>query len=181
MKIFSKVHEEDDEDLYEDVQFLNEIDFTRISDDILTNIELDLDDEEFGPLPGFARSCLNKVNEVASSATKTREQGNVLKSFLSTSKPMEVASSQGDVNSDIPPSISTISTSAPLVSESTQPQTSQSYLERSQSVTSLEVPIVSNAPQFFSIFTATTAYTPPTQTDDDPSTMFQTGCSSSIP
>ncbi|CAI9298701.1 unnamed protein product [Lactuca saligna] len=140
------VHEEHDEDLYGDVEFLKEIDFTGISDDIPTNIELDLDDEEFGLLPGFASSYFNKVNEVASSATKTGEEGNVLKILLSTSKPLEVASSQGDVYSEIPPSVSTISTPAPFVFESSQPQTSQSSLERSQSVTCLEVPIVSSAP-----------------------------------
>ncbi|CAI9264320.1 unnamed protein product [Lactuca saligna] len=175
------VHEEDDEDLYGDVEFLKEIDFTGISDDIPTNTELDLDDEEFGPLPGFASGCFNKVNEVASSATKTGEGDNALKNFLSTSKPMEVPSRQGDVNLEIPPSVSTISTSAPLNSESSQLQTSQSSFERSQSNTSLEVPIVSSAHQVFSTVTTTTIFTPPIQTDEGPSTMFETCSSSSIP
>ena len=87
---------------------MKEIDFTWINNDIPTNTEFDLDDEEFFPLPGFDNNCFNKVNEVASSATKTGEEGNVLKVLLSTSKPMEVPSSQEDVNSEIPPSISTI-------------------------------------------------------------------------
>ncbi|CAI9279905.1 unnamed protein product [Lactuca saligna] len=114
-------HEDDDDYLYGDVEILKEIDFTGFSDDIPTNIELDPNDEEFGPLPGFLSSCLNKVNEVASSATKTREEGNAIKIPLSTSKPMEDASSQGDVMSEIPPSVSTISTFAPVVPDSTQP------------------------------------------------------------
>ncbi|CAI9294034.1 unnamed protein product [Lactuca saligna] len=173
-----EIKEEHDEDIYGDIDFLKDIEFTRFSDDIPTNTELDLDDEEFGPLPGFASSCFNKVNEVASSATKTGEVGNVLKILLSTSKPMEVPSRQGDVNSEIPPSVSTISTSAPLVSESSQPQTSQSYLERIQSNTSLELPIV--APQVFSIVTTTTIFSPPIQTDEGPTTMFETSGSSSI-
>ncbi|CAI9269313.1 unnamed protein product [Lactuca saligna] len=157
------------------------IDFTGISDDIHTNIELDLDDEDFGHLPEFASSCFNKVNEVAPSATKTGEESNVLKILLSTSKPMEIPSSQGDVNSEIPPSVSTISNFAQLVSESSQPQTSQSSLERSQSNTSLEVPIVNSAPQVLSTVTATTVFTPPIPSDEGPSTMFETGASSSIP
>ncbi|CAI9271279.1 unnamed protein product [Lactuca saligna] len=49
--------QDDDDDLYGDVEFLKEIDFTGISDDILTNIEFDLDDEEFGPFPGIPSSC----------------------------------------------------------------------------------------------------------------------------
>ncbi|CAI9287721.1 unnamed protein product [Lactuca saligna] len=57
------VHEEDDEDLYGDIEFFKEIDFTGINDDTPTNIDLDLDDEEFGPLPGFASSCLNNEPE----------------------------------------------------------------------------------------------------------------------
>ncbi|CAI9304503.1 unnamed protein product [Lactuca saligna] len=151
--------EDDDDDLYGDVEFLKEIDFTGISDDIPTNIEFDLNDEYFGPFPGIPSSCLNKFDEVASSATKIREEGNVLKNFLSTSKPMEVASSQGDVTSDIPPFVSSISTSALIVPDSTQPQTSQSSMET---------------------ITATTAYSPPKQFDEGPSTMFETGGSSSI-
>nr|KAJ0219910.1 hypothetical protein LSAT_V11C200051170 [Lactuca sativa] len=149
--------EEDDDDLYGDVEFLKEIDFTGISDDILINIEFDLDDEEFGPFPGIPTSCLNKVDEVASSATKTRDEGNVLKILLSTSKLMEVASSQGDVTSEIPSFVSSISTSAPIVLDSTQPQTSQFSMETSQSFASLEVPTVGSAPQVFSIVTTTTA------------------------
>ncbi|CAI9285716.1 unnamed protein product [Lactuca saligna] len=101
-------HEDDDDNLYGDVEFLKEIDFTRFCDDIPKNIELHLNDEEFGPFPGFLNNCLNKINEVASSATKPREEGNALKILLSTSKPMEDASSQGDVMSEIPPSVSTI-------------------------------------------------------------------------
>ncbi|CAI9302500.1 unnamed protein product [Lactuca saligna] len=66
--------DDDDDDLYGDVEFLKEIEFTRFSDDIPTDIELDLNDEEFGPLPGFPNSYLNKFNEVASSATMTREE-----------------------------------------------------------------------------------------------------------
>ncbi|CAI9292063.1 unnamed protein product [Lactuca saligna] len=89
--------QDDDDDLYGDVEFLKEIDFTGISDDILTNIEFDLDDEEFGPFPGIPRGCTNKVNEVTSLATKTRVEGNTLKILLSTSKPLQVTSRQGDV------------------------------------------------------------------------------------
>ncbi|CAI9302812.1 unnamed protein product [Lactuca saligna] len=141
------IHEEDDEDLNDDVEFLKEIDFTGINDDIPTNIELDLDDDEFGPFPGFDSDCFRKVNEDASSAIKTGEDSNVLKILLSSSKPLEISSGQRDVNSKILPRVSTVSTSAPLVVESSQPQTSQSSLERSQSNTSLEVPIVIHAPQ----------------------------------
>ncbi|CAI9269372.1 unnamed protein product [Lactuca saligna] len=108
--------DDDDDDRYDDVEFFKEIDFTRISDHIPTNIEFDLDDEEFGPFLGIASRCPNKVNEVASSATKTREEGNVVKILLSTSKPLEVASSQGDVRLEIPPFVSSISTSAPIAS-----------------------------------------------------------------
>ncbi|CAI9283456.1 unnamed protein product [Lactuca saligna] len=111
-------HEDDDGDLYGDVEFLKEIDFTGFSDDVQTNTELDLNDEEFGPLPGFLNNYLNIVNEVASLATKTREEGNALKILLSMSNPMEDASSQGDVMSEIPTSVSTISTSAPIIPDS---------------------------------------------------------------
>ncbi|CAI9261273.1 unnamed protein product [Lactuca saligna] len=173
-------HEDDDDDIYGDVEFLKETDFRGFSDDISTNIELALNDEEFGPLPGFLNICLNKVNEVASSATKAREEGNGLKIILSTYKPMEDASSQGDVMSEIPPSVSTISISAPIVPDSTQSHTSQSSMETSQLIASLEVPIVGNKHQVFSTVTATTTYSP-VQTDEGPSTMFETGGSSSIP
>ncbi|CAI9299628.1 unnamed protein product [Lactuca saligna] len=67
--------QDDEDDLYGDVEFLKEIDFTGFSDDIPTNIEFDLDDEEFDPFPGI-RSCPNKIDEVASLATKTRDEGN---------------------------------------------------------------------------------------------------------
>ncbi|CAI9283455.1 unnamed protein product [Lactuca saligna] len=52
-------------------------------------------------------------------------------------------------------------------------------METSQSIVSLEVPIVGNAHEVFSTVTATTAYSP-IQTDEGPSTMFETGGSSSI-
>ncbi|CAI9266271.1 unnamed protein product [Lactuca saligna] len=149
--------DDDDDDRYDDIEFLKEIDFTWISDDIPTNIEFDLDDEEFGPFLGIPSSCPNKVNEVASSATKTREEGNILKILLSTSKTLEVASSQGNVTSKIPPFVSSISTSDPMV------------------------PTVGSAPQVLSTITATTAYSPPKQSDEGLSTMFETGGSSSIP
>ncbi|CAI9283429.1 unnamed protein product [Lactuca saligna] len=161
--------------------FLKEIGFTGISDDIPTNIKLDLDDDEFGPFPGFDSDCFKKVNEVASSATKTGEDSNVLKIFLSSSKPLEISSGQRDVILEIPLSVSTVSTSALLVVELSQPQTSQSSLERSQSNTSLEVPIVSHAPQVISTIITTVVFTPPIQSDEGPSTMFETGGSSSIP
>ncbi|CAI9279240.1 unnamed protein product [Lactuca saligna] len=85
--------DDDEDDLYDDVEFLKEIDFTGISDDIPTNIEFDLGDENFGSFPGIPSSRVTKVDEVSSSATKTRDKGNVLKILLSTSKPLEVASS----------------------------------------------------------------------------------------
>ncbi|CAI9282984.1 unnamed protein product [Lactuca saligna] len=173
--------EGDDDDRYDDIEFLKEIDFTGISDDIPTNIEFDLDDEEFGLFLGIPSSCPNKVNEVSSSATKTREEGNVLKIFLFTSKALEVASSQGEVTSEISPFVSSISTSAPIVSDSTQPQTSQSSMETSQSFASLEVPTVGSAPQVLSTITTTTAYSSSKLSDEVPSTMFETGGSSSIP
>ncbi|CAI9269849.1 unnamed protein product [Lactuca saligna] len=181
VEVETQIHEEDDEDLNDDVEFLKEIYFTGISDDIATNIEHDLDDDEFGPIPGFDNDCFRKVNEVASSATKTGEDNNVLKIFLSSSKTLEIPSCQRDVNSKIPPSISTISTSAPLIIESSQPQTSQSSLEKSQSNTSMKVPIVSHEPQVFSTVTTTTVFTPPIQSDEGASTMFETGGSSSNP
>ncbi|CAI9299703.1 unnamed protein product [Lactuca saligna] len=146
------IHEEGDEDLNEDVDFLKEIDFTRISDDIPTNIELDLDDDELGPLPGFNNSCFRKVNEVATLATKTGEDSIVLKIFLSSSKPLEVYSGQRD-----------------------------SSLERSQSNTSLGVPTVSHEPQVLSTVTTAIVFTPPLQSDEGPSTMFEIGGSSSVP
>ncbi|CAI9277536.1 unnamed protein product [Lactuca saligna] len=91
--------DDDDDDLYDDLEFLKEIDFTGINDDIPTNIEFDLGDENFDPFLEIPNSRVNKVNEVASLATKTRDEGNVLKILLSTSKPFEVAPSQGDVTS----------------------------------------------------------------------------------
>ncbi|CAI9283945.1 unnamed protein product [Lactuca saligna] len=141
--------EEGDENLNEDVDFLKEIDFTGISDDLPSNIELDLDDEEFGPLPGFDNSCFRKFNEVAPLATKTGEEINALKIFLSASKPLE-------------------------------PQISHFSLERSQSNTILGVPISSHEPQVLSTITTTTIVTPPLQSDEGPSTIFEIGGSSSI-
>nr|KAJ0210240.1 hypothetical protein LSAT_V11C400209620 [Lactuca sativa] len=164
----------DDDDFYDDVEFLKEIDFTGINDDIPTNIEFDLCDENFDS------RRVNKVDEVVSSVTKTRDKGNVLNILLSTSKPLEVASSQGDVTSEIPPSVSFISTSAPVIPVSTQPQTSQTSTKSSQSFASLEVPVVRSAPQFLSTITATTVHSPSKQTDEGPRTMFETGGSSSI-
>ncbi|CAI9293704.1 unnamed protein product [Lactuca saligna] len=171
---------DDDDDLYEDVEFLKEIDFTGINDDIPTNIEFDFDDEDFDPFLDIPSSRVNKVNEVASLATKTRDEGNFLKILLSTSKPLETTS-QGDVTSEIPPSVSPISTSTPVISMLSEPQTSQTSIRTSQSLESLEVPSVKCAPQVISTITATTAHSPSKQTDEGPSTMFETGGSSSIP
>nr|KAJ0205637.1 hypothetical protein LSAT_V11C500230170 [Lactuca sativa] len=173
--------EDDDDDRYDDIELLNEIDFTGINDDIPTNIEFDLDDEEFGPFPGIPNNCPNKVDEVASSATKTRDEGDILKILLSTSKPLEVTSSQGDVTSEIPPFVSSISTFAPIIPDSTHPQSSQSSMETSQSFTSLEVPTMGSDPQVLSTITVTTAYSPPKQSNEGSSIMFETGGSSSIP
>ncbi|CAI9295065.1 unnamed protein product [Lactuca saligna] len=173
--------EDDDDDLYDDVEFLKEIDFTEINDDIPTNIEFDLGDEDFDPFLDIPSSRVNKVNKVASLATKTRDEGNVLKILLSTSNPLEVAQSQGDVTSKIPPSVSLVSTSAPVISDSTEPQTSHTSMKTSQSLASLEVPVVRCAPQVLSTITVTSAHSPPKQTDEGPSTMFEAGGSSSIP
>ncbi|XP_023755136.2 uncharacterized serine-rich protein C215.13-like [Lactuca sativa] len=182
------VHEEGDEDLHEDVDFLKEIDFTRISDDLPSSIELNLDDDDFGPFPGFDSRCFKKVNEVAQPATKTGEDVNALKIFLSSSKPMEVSSSQRDVISEIPPSDSTVSTYAPPLSESTQTQTSQSPSKRSRSDSRLGVPSISQAPPILSTSTTTTVTTttttvsiPPLQSKEGPSTIFEAAGSSSIP
>nr|KAJ0212549.1 hypothetical protein LSAT_V11C400209630 [Lactuca sativa] len=164
---------DDDDDFYDDVEFLKEIDFTGINDNIPTNTEFDLSDENFD----IPSSRVNKVDEVVSSATKTRDEGNVLKILLSTSKPLEVASSQGD----IPPSVSFISTSAPVIPISTQPETSHTSTKSSQSFASLEVPVIRSAPQVLSTITATTVHSPSKQTDEGPRTMFETGGSSSIP
>ncbi|KAL7601850.1 hypothetical protein Lser_V15G23828 [Lactuca serriola] len=166
--------EDDDDDLYEDVEFLKEIDFTGINDDIPTNIEFDLGDEDFDPFLDIPSSRVNKVNEVASLVTKTRDEGNVLKMLLSTSKPLEVAPSQGDVTSEIPPSVPLISTSAPVSSDSPEPQTCQTSIKTCQSLASLEVPAVRCAPQVLLTITATSAHSPPKQTDEGPSTIFET-------
>ncbi|CAI9300216.1 unnamed protein product [Lactuca saligna] len=56
--------EDDDDDLYEDVEFLKEIDFTGINDYIPTNIEFDFGDEDFDPFLNIPSSRVNKVNEV---------------------------------------------------------------------------------------------------------------------
>ncbi|CAI9282309.1 unnamed protein product [Lactuca saligna] len=76
--------EDDDDDLYEDVEILKEIDFTGINDDIPTNIEFDFGDEDFEPFLDIPSSRVNKVNEVASLATKTRDERIFLKILLST-------------------------------------------------------------------------------------------------
>ncbi|CAI9262297.1 unnamed protein product [Lactuca saligna] len=182
------VHEEGDEDLHEDVDFLKDIEFTWISDDLPSSIELNLDDDDFGPFPGFDNRCFKKVNEVAQPATKTGEDVNALKNFLSSSKPMEGSSSQRDVISEIPPYDSTVSTSPPPLSESTQTQTSQSPSKRSRSDSRLGVPSISQAPPILSTSTTTTVTTttttvsiPPLQSKEGPSTIFEAGGSSSIP
>ncbi|CAI9269974.1 unnamed protein product [Lactuca saligna] len=113
--------EDDDDDLYEDEEFLKEINFTGINDDIPTNIEFDFGDEDFDPFLDIPNSRVNKVNEVASLATKTRDEGNVLKILLSTSRPLEVTISQGDVTSEIPPSVSPVSTSTLVISMLSEP------------------------------------------------------------
>ncbi|CAI9293663.1 unnamed protein product [Lactuca saligna] len=158
--------EDDDDDLYEDVEFLKEIDFTGINDDIPKNIEFDFGDEDFDPYLDIPSSRVNKVNEVASLATKTRDEGNVLKILLSTSNPLEVTTSQGDVTSEIPPSVSLVSTSAPVISVLSEPQTSQTSIRTSQSLESLEVPSIKCAPQVISTITATAPDSPPKQTDE---------------
>ncbi|CAI9277237.1 unnamed protein product [Lactuca saligna] len=120
-----------DEDFSGDDDFLIELGFSGINDDIPSSIELNLDDDDdFGPLPGFDSRCFKRVNEVAQPATESGEDVSALKIFLSSSKPMEVSSSPRDVVSEIPPSESNVSTSAPLLSESTHPQTSMSPLKR---------------------------------------------------
>ncbi|CAI9261929.1 unnamed protein product [Lactuca saligna] len=158
--------EDDDDDLYEDVEFLKEIDFTGINDDIPTNIEFDIGDEDFDPFLDIPSSHVNKVNEVASLATKTRDGGNVFKILFSTSKPLEIAPSQGDVTSEIPPSVPLISISAPVSSDSTEPQTSQSSIKTSQPLESLKAPAVRCAPQVLSTITATSTHSPPKKTDE---------------
>ncbi|CAI9271927.1 unnamed protein product [Lactuca saligna] len=170
--------EDDDDDLYEDVEFLKEINFIGINDDIPTNIEFDLGDEDFDPFLDIPSIHVNKVNEFASLATKTRDERNVFKIVFSTSKPLEIAPSQGDVTSEIPPSVLLISISAPISSDSTEPQTS---IKTSQPLVSLKVPGVRCAPQVLSTITTTSAHSPPKQTDEGPSTIFETGGSSSIP
>ncbi|CAI9263468.1 unnamed protein product [Lactuca saligna] len=126
-------------DLYQTQEVLDHMGYegsfppTGISDDLPSSIELNLDDDELGPFPGFDSRCFENVNEVAQPTTKTGEEVNALKILLSSSKSMEVSSGQIDVISKIPPSDSTVSTSAPLLSESTQQQTSQSSLKGSRS------------------------------------------------
>ncbi|CAI9287687.1 unnamed protein product [Lactuca saligna] len=93
---------DDDDDLYEDVEYLKEIDFTGINDDIPTNIEFDFGDEDFDPFLDTPSSHANKVNEVASLATKTRSEGNSLKILLTSSKPLEITASQGYLNLRLP-------------------------------------------------------------------------------
>ncbi|CAI9291839.1 unnamed protein product [Lactuca saligna] len=144
--------DDDDDDLYGDVQFLKEIDFTGFSDDIPTNIDLDLNDEEFGPLLGFLNGFLIKVNEVALRQPRLGNKEMISKFCSPHPSPWRMP----------------------------QPHTSQSSMETSQSIMSLEVPIVGNAHHVFSTVTATTAYSP-IQSDEGPSTMFETGGSSSIP
>ncbi|CAI9293683.1 unnamed protein product [Lactuca saligna] len=55
---------DDDDDLYEDVEFLKEIDFTGINDDIPTNIEFDFGDEDFNPFLDIPSSHANKPHGV---------------------------------------------------------------------------------------------------------------------
>ncbi|CAI9290730.1 unnamed protein product [Lactuca saligna] len=110
---------DDDDDLYEDVEFLKEIDFIGINDDIPTNIEFDFGDKDFDPFIDIPSSRVNK--------------------------------------------------------------TSQTSIRTRQSLESLEVPSIKCAPQVISTITATTAHSPSKQTDEGPSTMFETGGSSSIP
>ncbi|CAI9285793.1 unnamed protein product [Lactuca saligna] len=106
-----------DEDFSGDDDFPKELDFTGISDDIPSSIELNLDDDEFGPLPGFDSRCFKKVNEVSQLATETGEDVSALKILLSASKPMEVSSGPTDVVSEIPPSgVSTVSQVPPVSS-----------------------------------------------------------------
>ncbi|CAI9259188.1 unnamed protein product [Lactuca saligna] len=180
-------HEEGDEDLHEDVDFLKEIDFTGISDDLPSSIELNLDDDELGPFPRFDNRCFKKVIEVAQPATKTGEEVNAFKILLSSSKPMKVSSGQRDVISEIPPSGSTVSTSALLLSESTQQQTSQSPLKGSRSDSRLGVPSISQEPPVLPnsttttvIATTTTISIPPLQSEEGASIIFDAGVSSSI-
>ncbi|CAI9269641.1 unnamed protein product [Lactuca saligna] len=123
--------EEDDDGVYDDVEFLKAIDFTGNSDDITTHIEFDLSDEDFGPFPKIHSNRENKVDEADSSAAKAREEGNSLKILLSCSKP-------------------------------------------------LEVPVTRNAPQVLST-TTSTVHSAPQQSQEGPSTIFETGGSSSIP
>ncbi|CAI9300211.1 unnamed protein product [Lactuca saligna] len=170
-----------DEDFSGDDDFLKELDFTRISDDIPSSIELNLDDDEFGPLPGFDSRCFKKVNEVTQLATETWEDVSALKILLSSSKPMEVSSSPRDVDSEIPPSEPNVSTSAPLLSKSTQPQTSLSPLKKRQLDPRQGVSTVSQAPPVSSTVTTTTVSTPPIPSEEGPSTMYEAGGSSSIP
>nr|KAJ0226544.1 hypothetical protein LSAT_V11C100003850 [Lactuca sativa] len=171
----------DDDNLYDNVELLKEIDFTGINDNIPANIEFDLNDEDFDPFLGIPSSRANKVNEVVSLATKTRVEEDSLKILLSTSKPLEVTTSQGDVTSEIPPSVSLVSTSAPIISDLSEPHTSQTSLRTSQSLESLEIPAVKSAPQVTSTITATFAHSPPKQTNEGPSTMFETEYSPTRP
>ncbi|CAI9302871.1 unnamed protein product [Lactuca saligna] len=135
----SKSSREDDEnDLYEDMEFLKEIDFTGINDDIPTNIEFDFGDEDFDPFLD-----------------------------IPSSRPLDITTSQGDVTSEIPPFVSPVSTSSPVISDLTEPQTSQTSIRTSQSLESMEVPSVRCAPQVISTITATSAHSPPNQTDED--------------
>ncbi|CAI9282548.1 unnamed protein product [Lactuca saligna] len=113
-------NEQGDEDLNEDDDFLKDLDFTGINnDDIPSNFDLDLDDDEFGPLPGFDDRHFRKVNEVAQPATKTGDDVNALKILFSSSKPMEYSSRLRDVVSGIPPLDTNVSTSIPSLSEPT--------------------------------------------------------------
>ncbi|CAI9285362.1 unnamed protein product [Lactuca saligna] len=180
--IYSKYSRgDDDDDIYDGIQFLNEFDFTGINNDIPTNIEFDLNDEDFDPFLGITSSHANKVNEVVSLSTKTRAEEDSLKILFSTSKPLEVTTSQGDVTSEIPPSVSFVSTSAPIISDLSEPHTSQTSLRRRQSLESLEIPAVKSAPQVTSTITATFGHSPPKQSNEGLSTMFETGGSSYVP
>ncbi|CAI9269496.1 unnamed protein product [Lactuca saligna] len=143
--------EDDDESLYNDVDFLKAIDFTGIGDHIPTNIEFDLSDEDCGMFPETLNNCANKADEAASSAAKARDEGSNLKILLSCSKPLDNTSSQADTSS-----------------------------KSSQPLASLEVPVTKSAPQVLSTIT-TTIQSYPLPSQEGPSTNFETGGSSSIP
>ncbi|CAI9271259.1 unnamed protein product [Lactuca saligna] len=163
-----------DEDFNEDDDFLKDLDFTGINNDnIPSNLDLNLDDDDFGPLSGFDDRHFKKFNEVVQLATKTGDDVNALKILLSSSKPMEDSSRLRHVVSRIPPLDTNVSTSVPFLSEPTQPQTS--FPSPRQGVF-----IQSQAPPVSSFVTTTTVSTPLLQTEEGPSTVSEAGRSSSI-